>query len=162
VHNSPDITVSWIAKIRKFEVDMYKYVITHSSARFIKKEVYQKIGGFNEKITAGEDYDFQNKLNRSIFKTGFIDAEALHLGEPTGFWKHMKKYYDYGRDFVIYKEVNKEESKKQIGFKRIIYFKSYEKFFEHPFLGFIFIFYNFFKFGFGGAGYLSKKIIGKS
>ena len=61
VHNSPDTKVSWIAKIRKFEVGMYKYDITHSSARFVKKEIYEKIGGFNEKITAGEDYDFQNK-----------------------------------------------------------------------------------------------------
>ncbi|MFM2415178.1 MAG: hypothetical protein RI911_871, partial [Candidatus Parcubacteria bacterium] len=82
VHNSPDVTVSWIAKIRKFEVDMYKYDITHSSARFVKKDVYEAIGGFNSKITAGEDYDFQNKLNRNGYKTGFIDAEALHLGEP--------------------------------------------------------------------------------
>ena len=29
VHNSPDVRVSWIARIRKFEVDMYKYDITH-------------------------------------------------------------------------------------------------------------------------------------
>jgi glycosyltransferase involved in cell wall biosynthesis len=79
VHNSPDITVAWIAKVRKFEVDMYKYDITHSSARFVKKEVYKKIGGFNENITAGEDYDFQNKLNRGGYKTGFIEAEALRI-----------------------------------------------------------------------------------
>ena len=38
VHNSPDIRVSWIARIRKFEVDMYKYDITHSSARFVTKK----------------------------------------------------------------------------------------------------------------------------
>src|SRR5258706_2134155 len=30
VHNSPDTRVSWIARIRKFEVDMYKYDLTHS------------------------------------------------------------------------------------------------------------------------------------
>ena len=29
VHNSPDTRISWIAKIRRFEVDMYKYDITH-------------------------------------------------------------------------------------------------------------------------------------
>ena len=42
VHNSPDVTVGNVAKIRKFEVDMYKYDITHSAARFLKKEVFQK------------------------------------------------------------------------------------------------------------------------
>src|SRR5689334_8479224 len=35
VHNSPDVRVSWIARIRKFEVDMYKYDLVHSSARFV-------------------------------------------------------------------------------------------------------------------------------
>jgi len=155
VHNSPDISVSWIAKIRKFECDMYKYDLTHSSARFIKKEIYQKIGGFNEAITAGEDYDFQNKLNRNGFKIGFVDAEALHLGEPTSFWKHMMKYYEYGKDFVNYKEMNKEESKKQLSFSRSIYFKNWKKFVQSPSTGISFIVYNFFKFGFGGGGVYS-------
>ena len=158
VHNTPDVSVSWIAKVRKFEVDMYKYDITHSSARFVRKEVFQKISGFNENITAGEDYDFQNKLNRGYFKTGFIDAEALHLGEPTSFWKHMKKYYNYGKDFVKYKEKNKSESKKQLGFFRSVYLKNWKKFIKNPVMGVLFIFYNFFKYLFTGVGYLMGKI----
>jgi len=158
VHNSPDVTISWIAKIRKFEVDMYKYDITHSSARFLKKEAYNQIGGFNEIITAGEDYDFQNKLNRYGLKTGFIDAEALHLGEPTSFWKHMKKYYKYGKDFVNYKDKNKQESKKQLVFFRKVYIKNWKLFLLHPILSVGFIIYNFCKFGFGGMGYLVGKI----
>jgi glycosyltransferase involved in cell wall biosynthesis len=158
VHNSPDTRVSWIAKIRKFEVDMYKYNLTHSSARFVKKDVYQAVGGFNEKNTAGEDYDFQNKLNRQGYKTGFIDAEALHLGEPTNIWKHLMKYYDYGKDFVNYKSANKEESKEQLRFSRSVYIKNWKKFIRHPFLGLSFCIYNFFKFGFGGLGYVINKI----
>lgn len=158
VQNTPDERVSWIAKIRKFEVDMYKYDLTFSSARFIKKDVYEAIRGFNEKITAGEDFDFQNKLNRQGYKTGFIDAEALHLGEPTNFWKHMRKYYEYGKDFVNYKEVNQEESKEQLGIGRKVYFKNWRKFIQHPILGLGFIIYTLIKFGFGGAGYLTNKI----
>jgi glycosyltransferase involved in cell wall biosynthesis len=158
VHNSPDVRVSWIARVRKFEVDMYKYDITHSSARFVRKEVFQKIGGFDEKITAGEDYDFQNKLSKGGFKTGFIDAEVLHLGEPTSFWKHMKKYYEYGKDFVNYANDNKDESSKQLGFFRSVYLKNWKKFIKNPVMGILFIFYSFFKFSFGGAGYFVGKI----
>jgi glycosyltransferase involved in cell wall biosynthesis len=158
VHNSPDIRVSWIAKVRKFEVDMYKYDITYSSARFVKKEIYQKIGGFNEKITAGEDYDFQNKLNKYGFKTGFIKSEALHLGEPVSFWKHMIKYYKYGKDFVNYTKYNKKESFKHLFFLRSVYIKNWKFFIIHPLLGISFIFYHFLKFGFGGVGYIVSKI----
>lgn len=160
VHNTPDETISWIAKIRKFEVDMYKYDITHSSARFLKKDVYDAINGFNENMTAGEDYDFQNRLNESGYKVGFIDAEALHLGEPTNFWRHMKKYYAYGKDFVNYKRENSEESKKQLRFYRSVYFKNWKKFIKHPLLGAEFICYDIFKFGFGGIGYFVSLIFG--
>ena len=158
VHNSPDVRVSWIARVRKFEVDMYKYDITHSSARFVKKSVYEKIGGFDPKITAGEDYDFQNKLNRSGFKTGFIEAEALHLGEPTNIWNHLKKYYDYGRDFVNYQSKNKTESSSQLGFFRAVYIKNWKKFVTNPVTGIAFILYNIAKYSFGGMGFLVAKI----
>lgn len=157
VHNSPDVRVSWIAKIRKFEVDMYKYDLIHSSARFVRKDVYEKIGGFDERITAGEDYDFQNKLNRGGYKTGFVDAEALHLGEPTSFWKHMMKYYAYGKDFVNYSRENESESGKQLGFFREAYLRNWKKFFQHPILGSGFILYSVFKFGFGGMGYVINR-----
>ena len=158
VHNSPDVRISWIAKIRKFEVDMYKYDLTHSSARFVRKDAYQAIGGFNEDITAGEDYDFQNKLNRAGYRTGFIEAEALHLGEPKSILRHMKKFYSYGRDFVHYKQANQQESHQQLGFVRSVYLNHWRDFFHRPLLAAGFVFYNFFKYGFGGAGYMVGKL----
>jgi len=159
VHNTPDETISWIAKLRKFEVDMYKYDLAHSSARFVKKSLYQKIGGFNSSITAGEDYDFQNKLNRYGAKIGFADAEALHLGEPRSFWKHLLKYYSYGKDFVNYeKEANASEKSSQLGFFRKVYFKNWRKFLRHPITGISFACYHTLKFFFGGLGLLAAKL----
>jgi GT2 family glycosyltransferase len=141
---------------------MYKFDITHSSARFVNKEVFKKIGGFNEKITAGEDYDFQNRLNKDGYKMGFIDAEAIHLGEPTSFWKHIKKYYDYGRNFVFYRAENREESKKQLRFFRGVYFRNWRKFLRRPVLGASFFFYNFLKYVAGGLGYVWGRIRNRS
>ena len=157
VHNSPDNKVGWIARIRKFEVDMYKYDITHSSARFVNKQIFLRIGGFDENITAGEDYDFQNRLNRAGVKTGFIDAEALHLGEPKHFWHHMSKYFYYGKDFKYYREKNLLESKRQLKFLRSAYLKHWRRFVRHPFLAIAFAFYNICKFVAGGLGYAVAK-----
>jgi glycosyltransferase involved in cell wall biosynthesis len=158
VHNTPDETVSWIARIRKFEVDMYKFDLTHSSARFVRKEVYDRIGGFNERITAGEDYDFQNKLNRGGYKTGFIDAEAVHLGEPKKLMPHLRKYYAYGKDFVNYKQQNSTEAKSQLGFARVIYIRNWRLFAVHPLKSGQFVFYHVLKYSFGGVGYLVGRI----
>ena len=154
VHNTPDARVSWIAKIRKFEVDMYKNDITHSSARFVSKEVYESIHGFDESITAGEDYDFQNRLNRAKYKTGFIDAEALHLGEPTKLWPHLVKYFEYGRDFVNYRRKNGRESKQQLAFTRSVYLVNWRKFVHRPVIGIAFVSYSLLKYAAGGFGYL--------
>jgi hypothetical protein len=158
VHNSPDISVGWIARIRKFEVDMYKNDITYSAARFFKKKVFLALKGYNKALIAGEDYDIQNCLNNSNFKTGFIDAEAIHLGEPTSFWKHMLKYFNYGRDFVHYQRVSKDNSTNKLLPFRNVYFKNRKKFFNNPILGLQFIIYSIFKFISGGIGCLSAKI----
>ena len=158
VHNSPDTSVGWIAKIRKFEVDMYKNDLAHSSARFVRKAVFQAVGGFDEAITAGEDYDFQNRLNRAGYRTGFIEPEALHLGEPTSFATHMYKYFKYGKDFVKYRAVNRAESKDQLRFVRGVYVRNWRHFVRHPILGSGFAGYNVVKYLFGGLGLLVATI----
>ena len=159
VHNPPDIRISRVAKLRKFEVDMYKYDLDHSSARFLSKALFKKIGGFNSKITAGEDYDFQNKLNREGVKTGFVDAEAQHLGEPKTFRKHLLKYYAYGKDFVNYKDHSTQhESGTQLGFVRKVYIRNWRKFIHHPIQGTEFIIYHTVKYFFGALGYSVAKI----
>lgn len=154
VHNTPDSHVSWIAWIRKFEVDMYKYDLTHSAARFFKKGVFETVGGYNPKITAAEDYDIQNRLNRNKYKTGFVEPEAIHLGEPKYFIKHMMKYYEYGKDMINFKKYNKKESKRQLKFFRHVYFKKWKNFLFHPLKTIIFCFYNICKYTFGSLGYV--------
>lgn len=153
VHNSPDASVSWIARVRKFEVDMYKYDLTHSSARFVRKAVFDAVGGFDEKITAGEDYDFQNRLNKAGIATGFVEAEALHLGEPTRLAKHLRKYYDYGRDFGSYRTANRPEARSQLRFLRSVYLRNWRRFLEQPALGIAFMGYNVLKFAAGSLGF---------
>ncbi|HUD10930.1 MAG TPA: glycosyltransferase [Candidatus Saccharimonadia bacterium] len=159
-HNSPDTRVSWISRVRKFEVDMYKYDLTHSSARFVRKDVYEAIGGFNSTITAGEDYDFQNKLNRGGYKTAFIDAETIHLGEPAKLWPHLYKYYLYGKDFNNYLVYNRDAATKQLAFGRSVYLKHWRSFLRHPVTALEFAGYNLLKYAFGGVGLVVGKLQG--
>lgn len=157
VHNTPDTRVSWVARVRKFEVDMYKYDLQHSSARFLTKKAYQAIGGFTENITAGEDYDFQNKLNRAGYKTGFIKAEALHLGEPTSFWRYLIKCYGYGKDAAHYQQDNPEEFNGQLKFILVVWFKHWRRFLRHPLRALGLFIHYFCKFAFAGVGLLVGK-----
>ena len=157
VHNSPDASISRLARLRKFEVDMYKYDLTHSAARFIRKSTYVVIGGYNPSVTAGEDYDFQNRLTRAGVRTGFIAAEALHLGEPTDLLHVLRKYYTYGEDFVRFVPLNDDRALSQLGPIRLAFVRNWRAFIRHPLLGTDLVFYHLMRFIAGAAGYLVSK-----
>ncbi|MHB1210302.1 MAG: glycosyltransferase family 2 protein [Acidimicrobiales bacterium] len=154
VHNSPDVNAGLLSKIRHFEVSMYKYDLTYSSARFIRRTTFLAMGGLDEELTAGEDFDFQNRLNRTEIEVAFAEAEAIHLGEPTSLLPLLKKYYWYGGEFRKFKRKNASESKTQLAFFRNIYFHHWREFILHPALGFLFILYHNAKFIAGGTGYV--------
>src|SRR5664280_1009382 len=154
VHNSPDETVGFLSKVRRFEVDMYKYDLIHSSARFVRLSTYLLIGGLDEDLTAGEDYDFQNRLTQSGAKIAFADAEAIHLGEPKSLWALLKKYFWYGGEFRRFRSKNKTESRNQLAFFRNVYLGHWRSFLKHPLLGVSFCFYHGAKFAAGGLGYM--------
>jgi glycosyltransferase involved in cell wall biosynthesis len=161
VHNTPDSSISLLAKIRKFEVDMYKYRLEHSSARFLRKETFVSIGGFSETITAGEDYDFQNRLNKRGVHTGFVDPEALHLGEPTILWPLLVKYFDYGMDFSNFLSTNPDSGKHQIGPWRREYLENWKMIVTHPAMSTLLGGYLILKYSAGISGFLYGKFYRK-
>ncbi len=158
VHNTPDSTVSWIARVRKFEVDMYKYSITHSSARFLPRELFLSLGGLRVDVTSGEDYDFQNRLLKNGVQCVFADAEAVHLDEPSRLGPILRKYCKYGQDFPNYRRYNKAESKRQLAFFRKDYLVHWRSFLLHPVTSSLFLTYHSLKFVAGGAGYLRASL----
>lgn len=158
VHNSPDPSISWIARIHEFELGMYKYDLQHSSARFVRRDAYGAIGGYSETITAGEDYDFQSKLNRAGYQTGFIDAEALHRGEPKSFLRYLIKCYGYGKDAANYQKDNPAEFNGQLKFKLLVWRYHWRRFLRHPLKGLGLLVYYFFKFSFAGVGLLAGRM----
>jgi glycosyltransferase involved in cell wall biosynthesis len=109
---------------------------------------------YAEGITAGEDYDFQNKLNRAGYRTGFIPAEALHLGEPKSFWRYLIKCYGYGKDAAHYQHDNPQEFNGQLQFILLVWLKHWRRFLRHPLRGLGLLIHYLFKFSFAGAGLL--------
>ena len=91
-------------------------LLSHTAARFLARDVFFAVGGLREDVTAGEDYDFQNRLRRAGVLTVFADAEAVHLDPPTWLGPVLRKYFRYGRDFPNYRRYNGIESKRQLSF----------------------------------------------
>lgn len=153
VHNTADASVSLIARVRKFEVDMYKYALEHTSARFLSRELYMAMGGLREDVTAGEDYDFQNRLRRAGVIVETAEAEAVHLDEPTHFVPLLRKYFRYGSDFHNYRRYNRAEAVTQLSFIRREYLQNWRAFIRQPVIAMLFVNYHTLKFTAGGIGY---------
>ena len=66
------------AKVKSFERSMYVGDETIESARFIRTDVYNEIGGHNEKMVLSEDKDLDLKIRKAGFKVGRIEEPIYH------------------------------------------------------------------------------------
>ncbi|MEP0824496.1 MAG: glycosyltransferase, partial [Nitrososphaera sp.] len=82
IHNTSDSSISFWAKVRKFERDMYRDDSLNVAVRFIRRDVFEKVGYFDESMVAAEDYDLHNRIVAGGFKIGTIAAKEVHIGEP--------------------------------------------------------------------------------
>lgn len=100
VHNSSDPTVSFWSKVRKFERDMHKKSSTNVALRFVRTTVWIDLGGLDESLVAGEDYDFHNRFVRKGYAFSFSESGEIHLGEPKTLSDVVRKHYSYGKTLL--------------------------------------------------------------
>jgi glycosyltransferase involved in cell wall biosynthesis len=132
VHNTSDPTVSFWAQVRKLERDCYRHDELNAAARFWKKEVFERVGGFDETLVAGEDYDLQNRLVRSNIRIGRINAEEVHIGEPKTLAEIIRKHYYYGKSVGRFIKKDPVRALKQISPVRLGYIKEFRGIMRQP------------------------------
>jgi len=157
VHNTSDPTVSFWSKVRKLERDCYRDDEFNIGARFLKREVFEAVGGFNETLVAAEDYDLHNKLLERGFKVGRIRAQEVHIGEPKTLGEIARKHYYYGKTIRNYIKKNPQRAKRQLSPVRLSYFRYKSQFLRNPVLAVGFIIYQFVRYFATAIGFLTVK-----
>ncbi len=132
IHNTSDPSISFWAKVRKFERDMYIDDDLIVGARFYTKEAWRRIGGYNENIIL-DDYDFHNRLVE-YYKWGRIKAKEYHLGEPKDLLTIFKKSYFYGKQVPPYIKKYPMRGFKQSHPLKLSYIRHWKDFVLHPIL----------------------------
>jgi len=158
VHNTSDPTVSFWAKVRKLERDCYADDELNVAARFFRKDVFEAVGGFDENLVAGEDYDIHNRLLENGFKIGKIRSKEIHIGEPKSLREIAKKHYYYGRTIGEFIKANPEKGLKQLNPIRLAFIRHWKKFIKNPTLTLGFIIYQTIRYFSAGIGYLVSRI----
>src|SRR3990170_5890370 len=114
VHNTSDPSISFWAKVRKMERDSYKYDELNVAARFWSKKAFLAVGGFDECLVAGDDYDLHNRLISMRFRFGRINAEEVHTGEPKTLAEVFRKHYYYGKNIGFFIRKNQQRALTQL------------------------------------------------
>jgi len=114
VPNTSDASVGYWAAVRKLERDCYAGDLLNVAARFIRKDAFETIGGFDENLVAGEDYDLHNRLLKYGFRIGEARFKELHIGEPTQLSEIALKYNAYGKTIMRFIHTNREKAIMQV------------------------------------------------
>ncbi len=156
VPNRSDPTVSFWSAVRDFERRMYDGEMVMTGARFFRSQAFFAVGGFDESLVAGEDYDLNNRLVAAGHTVVWIEAEETHLGEPKTLLEIAGKSYFYGRTFGPFLRKSGTRGVGQLSPLRPAYARHWRSFFQHPRLAAGFIVMQTVKYACGAAGLIAS------
>lgn len=90
------------AKCRSLERSCYIGDDIIESARFIKRDVYEKVGKHDKRIVFSEDKDLDLRIRNAGYKIGRIKSFIYHDEGEIKIWNHFKKRIFYGKTAESY------------------------------------------------------------
>jgi glycosyltransferase involved in cell wall biosynthesis len=158
IHNTSDPSVSFWAKVRKFERDMYDNDNLNVAVRFILKDAFVSVGGFDTRLTIGEDYDLHNRIIKR-YKIGRITAKETHLGEYKTIMEVIRKHYYYGKTAGAFLRKNRLHGIKQLVPIKKSYVRHWDNFLSNPSLAVGFMVYQAIRYVSAVIGLLTSALV---
>jgi glycosyltransferase involved in cell wall biosynthesis len=97
IPNLSEPSVSFWSKVRYFERLAYVGSSQIEAARFIRHDIYDKVGGHDESIVAYEEHDLHNRVSRYGNIARLVGAVEWHIGEPRSLSEIVTKHWYYGK-----------------------------------------------------------------
>ena len=76
------------------------------AVRFVRRDVFDSLGGFDPNLYAGEDLDFHRRFLKLGFKMAYSRATQWHLGSPVNFKGILDRSLYYSSNNVRYASKN--------------------------------------------------------
>jgi len=148
-------TTNFWSKVKGLERECYIGDDFIESARFFRRDVFLKIGGYDSSLTIhSDDYDMQKRLNNAGYKTGRISARETHIDEIDSLKEVFLKSFYYGLNSVDYLKKYPTYATTQLMPVRSSYFRNYKLFLKHPLLSIGFIIFKLVQYSSASIGLL--------
>jgi len=148
------------ARCKKLERSFYVGVDAIEAARFIKTAIFHQVGGFNETMTGGEDWDITHRL-RAVGRVARIHTFILHNEGHVRFSKSARKMYYYGQHAAAYFAANPTPSVVRNASGPLarykLFFSRPGKLVKHPFVALGMLVFKTTEYAAAGLGYWRMK-----
>src|SRR3989344_3441663 len=124
-------------KFKAFEREFYVGEQDFEAARFFKRSLFQKFGGYDQSLTGPEDWDLPLRMRKAGIKIGRIKSYILHNELVFSPWRSAKKKFYYGSKANSYLKRHPEMAISQGNLLfRNVFFRKWKRLLFHPFLAF--------------------------
>lgn len=96
-----DLTKGFVSKCKALERRCYWGNDNIESARIVRKKIFQKIYGYDESISSGEDFDIHSRYKKYC-DIGFCKNVVSHDLRNLSFTKTLAKKFSYGKTANAY------------------------------------------------------------
>lgn len=130
----PEVSVgkNYWSHVRALERSCYLNESEIEAARIFRKEIFLKVGGFDENLIAAEDWDLSQRIKK-LGTIGRIKNMIVHHEGNLSLRKHLQKKFYYARNIKYYARRNPDVFKNQTGASRILIFiKHWKNFLADP------------------------------
>ncbi|OGE34556.1 hypothetical protein A3C32_04400 [Candidatus Daviesbacteria bacterium RIFCSPHIGHO2_02_FULL_41_14] len=130
------------------------------AARFFKKKVLDKIGGYDTSITGPEDWDLPERVKKSGYQIGRVRSLIYHYERIPSLVSLLRKKYYYGLGTHSYLKKNSISlvGAKTVYFLRPVFYKQWKILISNPKLTILLIYVLGMETLCGGFGYLIGRI----
>jgi glycosyltransferase involved in cell wall biosynthesis len=120
--------------------------------RFIKREVYHAVDGYDPLLIVGEDFDLGDRIAEAGYSVGRTTAFIAHH-EVLTFIQMLRKHYYYGSQMPQYLRKSRGRGVKRFFILRRAYLRNWREFLRNPLLGGGLVLMKALQYAFGTVGF---------
>lgn len=153
-------TTFW-ARCKWLEKKCFQGVEQLESLRFIKKAIYDTLGGHDERMVFSEDKDFDLRVRKAGYTIGRTVSHLKHNEGALSLLKTLKKKTGYSKTANIFAEAHPEHFRWQANplHRYAIFIRNSKYLFSHPLLYIGMVWMKTCEYAFGGFGILKQKLL---
>lgn len=156
-----DQPVGFWSRCKAFERRCYWGNDKIESARVVRAEVFNQIGGYNEEISSGEDMHIHSKY-KGIGTVGYCKATVNHHIGSLNYLMLVKKKFQYGKTAILYTSEHSANGLDVLREELRMFALHWKDFLDNPVSGIGMLFLKFSEYSGGALGLIYSKLYGKN